>query len=93
MKGFVDLWDNSLMALQSQRRTKSSKKMRASHFALKKKNLAICPQCGKPIKPHMACRFCGTYKNKVVLKTKNDNAVLKTKKNKKDVTKKKQQEG
>lgn len=81
------------MALQSQRRTKSSKKMRASHFALKKKNLAVCPSCGKPVKPHIACRFCGVYKDKAVLKTKDDKAALKVKKNKKDIDNKKKKEG
>ncbi|MFH1192392.1 MAG: 50S ribosomal protein L32 [bacterium] len=58
------------MALQSQRRTKSSKKRRASHFALKKKQLAKCPKCGKAIKPHCVCGFCGTYKGKEAIKIK-----------------------
>lgn len=58
------------MALQSQRRTKSSKKRRASHFALDKKQLTKCPKCGKAIKPHCACKSCGTYKGKEAVKIK-----------------------
>ncbi|MFC1612885.1 50S ribosomal protein L32 [Patescibacteria group bacterium] len=58
------------MALQSQRRTKSSKKRRASHFALKEKELSKCSKCGKPTKPHYVCAFCGYYKGRRVLKIK-----------------------
>ena len=32
--------------------------------------LSICPKCKRPVKPHTACEFCGTYKNKEVLKIK-----------------------
>lgn len=64
------------MALQSQRRTKSSKKRRASHFALKKKSLTTCAKCGKPIMPHYACSFCGAYKGKEVVKVKSKSSKL-----------------
>lgn len=58
------------MGLPSQKRTKSSKRRRASHFALKKIALEKCPKCGKPKKPHYACSFCGSYKGKTVLTIK-----------------------
>lgn len=58
------------MGLPSKRRTKTSKKERASHFALKPKALAECPKCGKPVAPHHACSKCGTYKGKEVIKVK-----------------------
>jgi len=70
------------MALQTKKRTKSSKKRRASHFALKKQNLTACPKCGKPLKPHTVCGFCGTYKNKKVLDIKSKK-IKKTPKEKK----------
>jgi len=54
----------------TQKRTKSSKKRRASHFALKKIKLIKCPKCGKPRLPHHACEFCGTYKNKQIITIK-----------------------
>ncbi len=61
------------MGLPSKRRTKTSKKERASHFALKEKSLSKCPKCGKPVVSHRACAKCGTYKGRevVVVKTKN----------------------
>lgn len=37
---------------------------RRSHLALKKRSLKACPQCGKAIRPHIACKFCGWYKGK-----------------------------
>ena len=58
------------MGLPSKRRTKTSKKERAAHFALKPKSLAKCSQCGKPVVPHRACNVCGTYKGKAVVKLK-----------------------
>ncbi|OGF21974.1 50S ribosomal protein L32 [Candidatus Falkowbacteria bacterium RBG_13_39_14] len=64
------------MALQSQRRTKSSKKRRASHFALKKQSLAKCLKCGKPVRPHHACDFCGNYKGKEAVKVKSKSAKI-----------------
>jgi len=58
------------MGLPSKRRTKTSKKERSSHFALKTTALSKCTECGKPIMPHQACKFCGKYKNKEVIKMK-----------------------
>ena len=58
------------MGLQSKRRTKTSKKDRASHFALKPKALTKCAKCGKPVLPHIACSKCGTYKGREVIEIK-----------------------
>lgn len=58
------------MGLPSQKRSKTSKKQRASHFALKPALLAKCAKCGKPVLPHVACEFCGTYKGKQVITIK-----------------------
>jgi len=60
------------MGLPSKRRTKTSKKERAAHFALKQTVLNSCPKCGKPAMPHRACGKCGTYKGKevMIIKTK-----------------------
>ena len=40
---------------------------RRSHLALKKQTLAPCAQCGKPVKPHTVCKFCGYYKGREVV--------------------------
>jgi len=58
------------MGLPSQKRTKSSKKRRAAHFALRPASLSHCPKCQKPIISHRACRFCGYYKGQSVVKIK-----------------------
>lgn len=60
------------MSVQVKKRTKSSKKRRASHFALKKVSTVKCKRCQRPKLPHQVCAFCGTYKNKEVLKSKLD---------------------
>ena len=58
------------MGLPSKRRTKTSKRDRASHFALKPSALSKCTKCGKPVRPHVACAFCGTYKGRQAIKIK-----------------------
>ena len=44
------------MGLPAKRRTTTSKKQRASHFALKKVALATCEKCGAKTTPHQACK-------------------------------------
>lgn len=58
------------MGLPSKRRTKQSKRERASHFALKKVSLVKCTKCGKPVLPHKICSACGTYKGKQIIQLK-----------------------
>lgn len=58
------------MGLPSKRRTKTSKKERSSHFALKQTALSTCPKCTKPVMPHRACNKCGTYRGKEVISVK-----------------------
>lgn len=67
------------MSVPTQRRTKSSRLRRASHFALKKTNLVKCPKCGKLTIPHRVCEFCGTYKGKQVIALKTKKKTLKQK--------------
>lgn len=67
------------MSVPTQRRTKSSRLRRASHFALKKINLIKCPKCQQPVLPHRVCEFCGTYKGKQVLTLKTKKKTLKQK--------------
>ncbi|OGY43475.1 MAG: hypothetical protein A3B89_00225 [Candidatus Buchananbacteria bacterium RIFCSPHIGHO2_02_FULL_40_13] len=58
------------MSVPTQRRTKSSRLRRASHFALKKTILIKCPKCGQMALPHRVCEFCGTYKDRPVISLK-----------------------
>ena len=58
------------MSVPKKRRTPSSVGKRRSHHALNKTLLVACSKCGKPVEPHKACLFCGTYKGKEILKIK-----------------------
>ncbi|HLD27588.1 MAG TPA: 50S ribosomal protein L32 [Patescibacteria group bacterium] len=58
------------MGLPSKKRTKSSKRRRASHFALKTGSVKLCANCQTPVKSHTACANCGHYKGRQVLKVK-----------------------
>ncbi|MBI4272546.1 50S ribosomal protein L32 [Candidatus Uhrbacteria bacterium] len=55
------------MGLPGKRLSRSSKRRRASHFALKKQVFVKCAHCSKPILPHRVCPSCGTYKGRSVL--------------------------
>lgn len=57
------------MGLPGKRRTTSSGRRRAAHFALTKPSIMSCQKCGKPKKPHYACRFCGYYRGTEVVNT------------------------
>jgi len=59
------------MAIVQQRRvSKSRKGMRRSHHHLSVPGYVTCPKCGKQIKPHRVCQYCGFYKGKKVLNVK-----------------------
>ena len=58
------------MALPGHRRTSSDKRRRAAHFALDKANLAVCKDCGKPVRSHFACAACGAYNGRKALAVK-----------------------
>jgi len=60
------------MSVPKKRRTRGSKKRRASHFGLKKAKTINCPKCKHPKLPHQVCAFCGSYKSNDVLKSKLD---------------------
>lgn len=66
------------MGLPGQKRGKTSKRMRASHFALKKIKLVPCPKCGKPTTPHRVCKNCGTYRGRTVIAKKTSKKNKKT---------------
>ncbi|MFH0804606.1 MAG: 50S ribosomal protein L32 [Patescibacteria group bacterium] len=56
------------MGLPAKRRTKQSKRQRASHFALEIITLSTCPKCKKSTLPHHICKFCGYYQGVDILK-------------------------
>jgi large subunit ribosomal protein L32 len=49
----------------SQRRTA----IRRSHHGLKVEGLSACPNCKEPKLPHRACKNCGYYDGRQVIKS------------------------
>ena len=40
---------------------------RGSNWKLSAPSVTVCPKCGEPIKPHRACKACGSYNGRQVL--------------------------
>jgi len=57
------------MSVLGKRRSSSARGRRNSHSAIKPKTLTLCLKCKKPVQPHLACKSCGTYRGRVVMKT------------------------
>jgi large subunit ribosomal protein L32 len=58
------------MGLPAKRRTKQSKRERASHFAISQVSLVACSHCKRMIRPHRVCQYCGYYQGREVVKMK-----------------------
>ena len=58
-----------LFAVPARKVSKTRKRLRRSHNAIKVKGLVKCPTCGEMIKPHRVCPKCGSYKKKTVVET------------------------
>lgn len=56
------------MAVPFRRTSKTSKRMRRTHFKLSVSGLVKCPNCGATIKSHNVCPKCGFYNGKDVMK-------------------------
>lgn len=55
------------MAVPRQKHTKSRRDKGRMHLFIKKPILALCPKCGKEVKPHTMCWNCGHYKGEQVI--------------------------
>lgn len=62
------------MAVPQRRTSKTSKRMRRTHFKLEASTLVKCSHCGAMIKPHTVCQKCGFYDGKQVLTIKTKKA-------------------
>ena len=58
--------------LPVQRHSKSRKRKRRSHHALKPIHYVRCPQCGNAKLPHSACDNCGYVNPKLALQVESD---------------------
>ena len=56
------------MAVPARHTSKTSKRMRQTHYKIDAKTVTTCPKCGAVIKPHRVCTKCGYYKGKEVVK-------------------------
>lgn len=58
------------MAVPKQKKTRSKRDMRSSHYKPKNSTLVSCPQCHEMKLPHHVCPHCGYYKGKQAVETK-----------------------
>lgn len=56
------------MAVPARKISKTSGRMRRTHYKLDAVTVTKCSNCGASIKPHRACPECGFYKGKEVIK-------------------------
>jgi len=58
------------MAVPRSRISKSKKRSRSAHSALKAKGVSTCTNCQKTKRPHTICPYCGFYAKRVVISQK-----------------------
>lgn len=68
------------MSVPASRKSSSKARRGRAHLALKKIKLNKCKKCGKAVKPHTVCSFCGAYKGKQAINIKIKKAKKETKK-------------
>ena len=56
------------MSTATQRHTKARRNKGRSHMALKKISVNKCEKCGAAVLPHKACKKCGDYKGRTIIK-------------------------
>ena len=76
------------MAVPFRRTSKTSKRMRRTHFKLSVSGLVKCPNCGATIKSHTVCPKCGFYNGKDVMTRQKEEKVVDVKPAKKAPAKK-----
>ena len=66
--------DLQMFAVPARRTSKTAKRARRTHLKLDAPTICKCSSCGEPVAPHRACKKCGSYKGKEVIKTKEADA-------------------
>jgi len=56
------------MAVPFRRTSKTTKRMRRTHYKLEVTGVATCEHCGEVIKAHTVCPHCGYYGGKQIIK-------------------------
>jgi large subunit ribosomal protein L32 len=71
-EGRIDPQEFSMLPVQ--KHSKSRKRKRRSHHALRPIHYVRCPQCGSAKLPHCACDNCGYVNPKLALQMESDQA-------------------
>lgn len=61
--------DIQLFAVPFRKTSKTSKRMRRTHYKISEAGTTTCPKCGATVRPHRVCPECGSYKGKEVIKS------------------------
>ena len=56
------------MAVPKKKVSRSRRNSRRAHHGLNEPNVSICPKCLSPKLHHHACKACGYYKGREVIK-------------------------
>ncbi|MBQ9266524.1 MAG: 50S ribosomal protein L32 [Bacilli bacterium] len=56
------------MAVPFRRTSKTTKRMRRTHYKLSIEGASVCSHCGALVKAHTVCPKCGYYDGKQVVK-------------------------
>lgn len=57
------------MAVPKKKTSKSRRDQRRSHHAVQPQSLSVCGECGERKRPHHVCPSCGTYRERQVFAT------------------------
>ncbi len=57
------------MAVPKKKMSRMRTRQRKAAWKVERPTLAACPRCKSPKLPHRACRECGTYNGREVVKT------------------------
>jgi large subunit ribosomal protein L32 len=60
------------MPVPKKKLSKSKKRMRRSHHALRAPGLSSCPKCGATGLPHRVCTSCGHYRGRQVIQVEKE---------------------
>jgi len=58
------------MAVPARRTSKTTKRLRRTHYKLKARGVAVCSHCGALVHAHTVCKKCGYYDGKQVVQVK-----------------------
>ncbi|PIE70484.1 MAG: 50S ribosomal protein L32 [Deltaproteobacteria bacterium] len=60
------------MPVPKRKTSKSRRDKRRTHYKAVGPNVTTCPQCGEARLPHTACKECGTYRGRSIIKLDDD---------------------